>query len=194
MRRILYTGIAAIAMTSLLAACGGSSDDKSSDSKSSDGASATSKSSGTKGTKDCLVGTWSATAEALDLFEAEPGDSATYSTPTGKVKFTFTENGNFTYFFDNVGTIVTEGGESSNLNLNGSVGGTYTVNEGTFKTDTSKFNISISVDDVQIPVSDTVSFQESLKEGDKQSQGFTCTSSSITVKDDEGGSFTLNKA
>lgn len=186
MRRILTTSIAALAVATLLASCSfGSSSDKKSDKNTS-----TSKA---QSTKECLVGTWGASAEDLKLFDNTPGDSAVYSTPTGKVKFSFTKNGNFTYIFDNVSTIATEGGDSNTIKLNGSVGGTYAVSDDTFKTDTTTFNVSISYNDLQIPVSDTYSFQESLKKGDKASQGFSCSGNTLTITSDDGETIELTK-
>jgi hypothetical protein len=179
MRRMITTGLAALALTSLVAACGTSSSSES-EPKSSQ-TSDTSTKVPTNGSQ-CIVGSWSATPEQLQLFTTEPGATETYSTPTGKAKVTFASDGGYTLFFDNVASIRTQNGVSNTIALNGSIGGTYNVRNSAFFTDTTNFNVAVTVDGQPIPPAGAAEFQAALKRGDDEPQDFVCSSTKLTLK------------
>lgn len=183
MRRILTLGASALAVVGLLSAC---SSNSSSSSKSSSTTAATSGKSGS----GCLVGSWQQTTKEAKAFESD--SDVTYSTPKGRLVFTFKPTGNFDVLFDEVSVVATANGASNTLSINGSVGGTYTVNNNTFTTNTTKENVSVKVNGVEsTTASDTI--YASLKDGDKSSQSFSCSGGKLTITDDTG-SYTLSAA
>lgn len=178
MRRILSTTAAVLTLTVTLVGCGSGSK-SSSTSKKGDAASATSNASA----GNCLVGAWQQSTKDAKAFESDA--TTTYSTPKGRIVYTFKPTGNFDVLFDEVSVVQTAGGESHAIAINGSIGGTYTLNGSTFTTATTKTNTAVTIDGApNAPANDA--FASAFEQGDKNSQGFSCSSGTLTIKDDSG--------